>query len=234
MSIETRQTDLVAAGNDSPATSGLGGGPSVHGMCAAPCTADSATPPFVCGPPHTNLEGKPLQTGPGLTFSTKTCFELVDALSIEQLTFEFNLFKSNNAGLAEKCRTRTTSENKMRELLKNALINNVCQDYNAIIQNCNSISDSFSYIADKVEEYVEIIRTQDQHIMPAATPANNPDEEEEDGAFFSPSSDLGIGSPQSLCEPVVGSYRTSKLKTSVNILNRLYQTCFCVNFVVPE
>ena len=212
MSIELLQTTLVAAGTDHPAPSGLGGGPPVRGMCAVPQATDSATPPFVCGPPHTDLQGKPLQIGPGLTFTAKTCLELMDLLSPEQISFEFSQFKSNNDEFAKICendkRTRNITELKMKELLRASLINNVCKDFDSVAQNVISISEKFSYIADKVEEYVEIIRDQDTQLRPAATTASTTtaattadrDDDERD-SFCSARSDTG-NTPLPLPAPV--------------------------------
>ena len=164
---------MAAAGNDSRVPSGFGGGPPVRGMCAAPRAADSATPPFVCGgPPHTDLQGKrPLLTGPGLTFTAKTCLQLLDNLSSEQLQLEFNQFKSNNAVFAEKCtdkQYRSLTAIKMKDLIRNSLINNLCNDFDSVVQNYDSLSQNFSYIADKVNEYVEIIHEQHTQLRPAA------------------------------------------------------------------
>jgi alkylated DNA repair dioxygenase AlkB len=194
MTLDADLTQTVAAGQPDPsASSGFGGGPPGPMTCGVSPLSASATPP------HTELGGTNL-TGPGFTFSTKTCLELVDKLDPIQLNREFNLFKLNNTEVANSCRTRTStcSVNKMRDLLKNALTNNVCKDYDAIVQNFNSISDSFSYIAEKVDEYATIVRAHDQHIRPAATSLLD---DSDTASFFSPSSDPG-NAQSPICEPV--------------------------------
>ena len=171
---------MAAAGNsniDPSASSGLGGGPPVGGICTAPGTVGSATPPLL------STEGKMTDDHgsqcynmvSGTVFSTKTCLELLPLLTPDQLAHEFNSFKTNDPVFAKTCadqirNTRSVSSlgsSKMRQLVKNSLINTLCKNFDCLIQNYATLTNDFSFIAGKVNEYKEIIRQTDR-LIPAA------------------------------------------------------------------
>lgn len=135
LSLET-STSAAAGTNDQNLTStssGLVVGPLASVDCAAPTNSGNATPPTIPGEGEKSDSSCNTTNMPFLSFTAKTCIELLHVLTDDQIEFEYNVFnRFSNENLAM---TRGMSTSRKRDFLKKQLVENLSSEFENIVNN---------------------------------------------------------------------------------------------------
>ena len=112
------------------------------GLAVGPHANDDRSAPFVPGnstPPTNHFEGERSDIScnttnmPFLSFTAKTCIELVSILTNDQVEFEYNVFKK--LGGENPSTTRTMTISRKRDFIKKQLIKNLSSEFENIVNN---------------------------------------------------------------------------------------------------
>ena len=173
---------LAVAGNVPPSlsSSGLVVGPLASVTSAAPAGGCNATPPSKPfegeNPTKTFVETSCNTVNtPLLSFTPKTCIELLSLLSPEQLDFEFKVFCkiSKDSSKVPKV-TRNLTDDKKREFIEHNLKCNLMTDYENVVDTAINYIPSTHGLFSRNEADMD---TRDVGEMHRQRPATAPDSE---------------------------------------------------------
>ena len=121
-----------AAAGSFLASSGLVVAPVVADVVAADVVSNNVTPPIGPGEGTKKSDnGSIIYNMPFLSFTAKTCLEILPQLKPEQIDFEFNVFKR----FSDVNNTSDLCTDKKREIIQNQLYKNLSTEFANVVNN---------------------------------------------------------------------------------------------------
>ena len=89
------------------------------------------------------------------SFSSKTCLELLQNLTDEQLQFELQYFKMLGCDIPVRSQASKFKAASISRELNKLLTKQTCLDFNITIESCDLIINSFSYLVDRAQNEID-------------------------------------------------------------------------------
>ena len=114
----------------------------------------------------------PSVTGGLVTFSAKTCLELLPQLSTDQLEYEFKHFVADDPNC--ESRTRNPGDVTKRDLIYRSLTRTLISDIDNIVKNYDSLISNISYSVHEAQKHVDEMRVRAENVSFTPPPSSDP------------------------------------------------------------